>query len=193
MTPKLEIPDLISTSSLSNRSAFQVLSTMDSFIVNLHGLPQELFDCIYDEVFRAPVHRINIDHSYKLPHLLTINSDTRKQFAKSYYANTTFVFDNDVILHQWLRGVASAGFLDLVRDARFINRSLLDPCVWRFQVRFIGPQLNLKSAVKRATFNELGRLWRNLKADGIELDHGVLKVERYFRSGSGEEDCVVCE
>ena len=165
---------------------------MDDLTEKLHSLPQELYDCIFDAVFTATTHRIDIGHSYRPPYLLSISSATRKQFAKTYYANTTFVVDNDVILHQWLRGISAAGHLDLIEDIRFINRSLLDPCVWRFQVRFIGPQLELRSAVKRATFNELGRLCRNLKADGLQLRKGVLKVERYFRNADGEEDLVVC-
>ena len=158
----------------------------------LHNLPQELYDYIFDDVFTATASRVDIGHAYRPPHFLRVSSATRKQFAQSYYHQTTFVVDNDVILHQWLRGVAAGGHLDLIEDMRFINRSLLDPCVWRFQVRFIGPQLNLRSAVKRATFNELGRLWRNLHADGLVLRQGVLKVERYYRNGSGEEDIVVC-
>lgn len=164
---------------------------MDNLVLKINSLPQELSDCIYDELFTAPVQRIDIGHSYKLPHLLAVSSATRKQFATSYYKNTIFVLDNDVILHKWLRRVVAAGHLDLIEEVRFINRSLLDPCVWRFQVRFIGPQLNLQSAVKRATYNELGRLLRNLKWDGLELRKGVFKVERWFRNGDGEEDFVV--
>jgi hypothetical protein len=166
---------------------------MDSLTKKLNSLPQELYDSIFDTVFTAGPRRINIEHSYQPPSLLSINSATRKQFATSYYANTTFVFDNDVILHQWLHGVATTGYLDMIEDMRFINRSLLDPCVWRFQVRFIGPQLKLRSAVERATVNEMGRLCRNLRADGLELRSGVLKMERYFRNGSGEDDLVVVE
>jgi hypothetical protein len=50
----------------------------------------------------------------------------------------------------------------------------------------------MRSAVKRATFNELKRLLRNLRIDGLELPKDVLKVERYFRNSDGEQDFIVC-
>ena len=165
---------------------------MDDLALLLHKLPQELFDCIYDKVFTAPVCRIDIGDRYVPSHLLCVSSASRRQFAKSYCHNTVFVVDNDVHLHKWLRSIASATQLPLLREVRFMNRSLLDPCVWRFQARFIGPQLDMRSAVKRATFNELKRLLRNLRIDGLELPEDVLKVERYFRNGDGEEEMVIC-
>ena len=165
---------------------------MDVFIQLLHSLPQELYDYIYDEVFASPVQRIDIGGSYRAPHLLSVTSGSRKQFAKSYCYNTVFIFDNDVILHRWLHGVAAVGNLPLLRDIRFLNRSLLDPCVWRFQ----GPSSNSlkhrRSAAKRSATYTLSRLMRNLKEDGLELNGEVLKLEQHFRNDDGGEDVVVC-
>ena len=165
---------------------------MDVFIQLLDSLPQELYDYIYDEVFASPVQRIDIGGSYRAPHLLSVTSGSRKQFAKSYYYNTVFIFGNDVILHRWLHGVAAVGNLPLLRDIRFLNRSLLDPCVWRFQ----GPSSNSlkhrRSAAKRSATYTLSRLMRNLKEDGLELNGEVLKLEQHFRNDDGGEDVVVC-
>lgn len=119
---------------------------MERLNLQLHSLPQELYDHIFDEVFAAPRSRIDIGQSYGPPQLLTISSATSKQFATSYYRNTTFVVDNDVILHQWIRRVAAAGHLDLVRDVRFINRSLLDP-VSKVMGKRVIPKRSMQSVV----------------------------------------------
>ena len=165
---------------------------MDIFTQLLHSLPQELYDNIYDEVFTSPVQRTDIDLSYRPPHLLSVNSGSRRQFAKSYYHNTAFIFDIDVILHRWLRGVAAVGDLPLLDDIRFQNMSLLDPCVWRFQGPSSSSPKHRRSAAKRSATYTLSRLMRNLKEDRLELSGEVLKLEQHFRNDDGEEEVVLC-
>lgn len=109
------------------------LPAMDRLTTLLHSLPQELYDQIYQDVFTTTARRIHIRQSYRPPHLLFVNSGTRKQFAELYYGSTLFVVDNDLDLHKWLHGVAGAGHLQLLHEVRFMNRSLLDPCVSRLQ------------------------------------------------------------
>jgi hypothetical protein len=106
---------------------------MDRLKTLLHSLPQELYDYIYEEAFTASACTIHIRSPYRPPHLLAVSSGTRKQFAESYYRNTLFVIDNDLDLHKWLRGVRGAGYISLLREVRYMNRSLLDPCVSRLQ------------------------------------------------------------
>lgn len=54
----------------------------------LHGLPQELFDKIYDLTFAVdPTTAMDIGRFYKPPVQLQINHATREDFAKRYYAS----------------------------------------------------------------------------------------------------------
>ena len=165
---------------------------MDHLTVLLHKLPQELYDAVYNNVFTAPARRIDTGHTYRPPHLLWISSASRKQFAKSYYHGSIFVIDHDVDLHLWLHSVAAAGHLQLLREVRFINRSLLDAGVSRLQGPLDGYHRYRSIAAEQHAMNMLARLRRNLKEDRIELPRSVLKLEQHFINDIGEEDVIIC-
>lgn len=167
-------------------------SDMDHLIILLHTLPQELYDNVYGEVFTASVRRVNIRHSYRPPHLLAVSSASRKQFAKSYYYNTLFVVDNDVDLHLWLHSVAVAGHLQLLREVRFLNRSLLDPGVSRLQGPLDGHHKYRSIAAEQHAAHMLARLRRNLKEARLELPQSALKLEQHFINDIGDEDVIIC-
>ena len=158
----------------------------------LHRLPQELYDHIYNEVFTASTRRIDVSHSYSAPQLLSVSSASRKQFAKSYYHNTIFVFDNDVDLHLWLRRIAASGHLQLLREVRFLNRSLLDLGVSRLQGPLDGSHEYRRIAAEQHAGLMLARLRRNLKEDGLELPPSALKLEQHFVNDVGDLDLIVC-
>jgi hypothetical protein len=189
-TPKKAMLNFTTISSLSH-SRFRS-SGMDHLTILLHRLPQELFDHVYNDVFTAPACRINVRHSYRLPHLLSVSSASRKQFAKSYYYTTLFIVDNDVDLHIWLRSLAVAGHLQLLREVRFMNRSLLDAGVSRLQGPLDGHHKYRRTAAEQHAAHMLARLRRNLKEAGLELPWSALKLEQHFINDSGVEDVIVC-
>lgn len=110
----------------------------------------------------------------------------------SYYHETIFIIDYDVYLHLWLRGVALSGHLSLLREVRFLNRSLLDAGVSRLQGPLDGYHRYRKLAAEQHAVNMLARLRRNLKEDGLELPQSVLKLEQHFINDSGDEEVVIC-
>lgn len=184
--------------SRGNRTSFIISSPalrssgMDSLTRLLHALPQELIDQIYNEVFTAPPRRVHIATAYTLPHLLTVTSASRTQYAKSYYQNTLFIVDNDLDLHAWLRRLAGCGHLGLLKQVHFRNRSLLDPGVSRLQGPLDRSHLYRSIAARQHGSHLLARLRRNLSADdGLELAPGVLRLEQHFVDDFRAEDVVV--
>lgn len=167
-------------------------SDMDNLTVLLRRLPQELYDHIYNNAFTAPICRVDVSHNYTTPHLLSVSCASRKQFAESYYANTIFVVDHDRDLHQWLRRVAASGHLHLLREVRFLNRTLLDRGVSRLQGPLDGTHLYRRIAAEQHAGLMLARLRRNLEEDGLELPRSVLQLEQHFMNDIGDQDVLVC-
>lgn len=63
--------------------------TTEDLIYHLNRLPQELYDTIYEDVFSAePGDRI-INEDYTFPAQLSVSRATRKQFALSYYQESS--------------------------------------------------------------------------------------------------------
>lgn len=71
------------------------MAHQDTLPVLMQGLPQELYDTIYDLVFTAGQEPRYIGYrEYDSPVQLQVDRASRKRFAKSYYGNgATFVFE----------------------------------------------------------------------------------------------------
>ena len=68
---------------------------------HVRKLPQEIWNQIYDHVFTAGPDIVYVDNTYRPPHLLQVNSESRKRFQHSYYNKTTFLFDSNRTLRKW--------------------------------------------------------------------------------------------
>ncbi|SMR61337.1 unnamed protein product [Zymoseptoria tritici ST99CH_3D1] len=71
----------------------------------LHGLPQELFDKIYETTMAFDIpnaHTIKIIKGFKLPNYLHITQELRDKSAREYFANNTFSFADLRICHRWV-------------------------------------------------------------------------------------------
>lgn len=165
---------------------------MDDFAILLNRLPQELIDIIWEEVFTAPVQRVHVGRGYRPPHLLLVNSSSRQQFAKSFYNNTIFIVDHDLDLEVWLDEVEASGHTDLLKELRFLNRSLLDPCVSRLQAPLDRSHLYRRVAAEQHGAHMLARLRRNLsKTYGERRRYRMLRLEQHFINDDGFEDVIV--
>ncbi|GIZ41699.1 hypothetical protein CKM354_000499500 [Cercospora kikuchii] len=68
----------------------------------LESLSQELYDIIYDLTFLAPPEVVHVDNGYRPPHVLHVDKKSRKDFASSYYRNTTFLFADEEVFNKWI-------------------------------------------------------------------------------------------
>ncbi|USW57305.1 hypothetical protein Slin15195_G106240 [Septoria linicola] len=69
----------------------------------LDTLPAELYQRIYDMTFTAESTTVYPAHKdHRFPAMLQVDSISRKQFAQSYYTNTTFEFIEALDLAYWL-------------------------------------------------------------------------------------------
>lgn len=91
----------------------QAQTAADMRTANLPGLmqrlPQEIFDVIHELVFVHPDNVVAITADYRPPAQLQIDSQSRKDFAASYYANTTFVL-TPVLGVDWIHSLAVEDF-----------------------------------------------------------------------------------
>lgn len=69
---------------------YRSVPSVEQLRQHLGGLPQELYDAIFDTVFTAKPGRRTINNQYKPPAELQVSRATRKQFAKSYYSDSAY-------------------------------------------------------------------------------------------------------
>lgn len=96
---------------------------MNRFTELISGLPQELHDQIYDQVFHPNTNEVKIDKSYTTPVQMQVSHSPREKFAQIYYAGTSFTcFQEDItsfktcdrFLQPWLRSL-SRSHIALIR------------------------------------------------------------------------------
>lgn len=89
----------------------------------VQALPAELYDEIYRLMFTAPFDLIvNIDSMYKPPVELHVNSNSRKQFVKSYYGgNTIFYLPKDLV-PKWSRSL-TRHHAHVLKEVRVVGSS----------------------------------------------------------------------
>lgn len=73
----------------------------------LQGLPQELYDSIYDYVFTTDAEEVSITSDYRPPAQLQVTRASRNLFARTYYREPTFIChkSDDPLLLKWLRAL----------------------------------------------------------------------------------------
>lgn len=76
------------------------------FAKHLQGLPQELYDKIYNLTFSAiRVPRATIDSHYRPPATLQVDQASRELFANVYYSTCNFRFRNMRKFTTWVRAM----------------------------------------------------------------------------------------
>ena len=61
----------------------------ESLIGHVQALPSELFNKIYDYTFTSCTNVVDIDHTYKPPSCLQVDTASRSEFIASYYGSDT--------------------------------------------------------------------------------------------------------
>ena len=105
-TTTLSPPDTPTRAMPTTTLGIAVKMAFDDLLLKMRlqtAVPQELYDEVYAQVFDAPIVVAHIDDAVLPPTLLQVDSASRKQFADSYYANTTFLFTTRTTLVKWLR------------------------------------------------------------------------------------------
>lgn len=77
-------------------------SSTDDLAKRVQDLPRELFDVIFDFTFTSGPSTVHVNKFYKCPSILQVSRATRTLTADAYYGNTTFSFENSLLMGQWL-------------------------------------------------------------------------------------------
>lgn len=134
-------------------------SKTERLIALVQSLPQELIDAIIAYTFTPSKRQIEISAGYSPPALLSVNSGTRRVFAKNFYSKTIFHSRSEDLLARWLISMPAA-HRALLKRVRLVRRP---------EGKGEGPKGSLRDEKKEcAAVRE--RMASKLMAAGAEVD-----------------------
>lgn len=92
----------------------------ERLIALVQSLPQELIDAIQAYTFTASKKQIEISAGYTPPALLSVNSSTRRSYARDFYCETIFHSRNEDLLARWIISLP-VSHRETLKRVRFIR------------------------------------------------------------------------
>ena len=148
---------------------------MDELTRRVHDLPRELFDLIYNLTFSNDTEVQTVGEDYKPPSPLFVDTDSREQFARSYYDGTFYIAheNHGDVAANWLKSLPKSHVDMITRIVVHKLYSYENTCDCfvpeRYQETFVNLRLRdwlfrlkkdcLEFPVEKLHISVFGKLW----------------------------------